>query len=157
MTWHDMTWHDMMRSVKLLFHFWALFCMLWSVYYSVLVIIYNNCEMITLALYGTVFVIWYYSTFSHFLSLHTQRPLTHSYPNPPLPFPPLLSSCSFLATYGVGSGATSLSTESVMNFAKTAGAFTHSNAEVRDSAKVGNDIVSCFLVGVCLIVYQEKV
>ena len=39
------------------------------------------------------------------------------------------------ATYGVGSGS-GLATDSVMNFAKSCGAFTHSNAEVRDSAKV---------------------
>ena len=41
----------------------------------------------------------------------------------------------FSATYGVGSGS-GLATEAVMNFAKSCGAFTHSNAEVRDSAKV---------------------
>jgi hypothetical protein len=40
------------------------------------------------------------------------------------------------ATYGVGGTGGSLSTEGVMNFAKTTGAFTHSNAEVRDSARV---------------------
>jgi centrosomal protein CEP104 len=39
-----------------------------------------------------------------------------------------------VTTYGIG-GGTGLATEGVMNFAKAAGAFAHSNAEVRDSAK----------------------
>ena len=39
-----------------------------------------------------------------------------------------------VTAYGVG-GATGLSTEAVMNYAKNTGAFAHSNAEVRDSAK----------------------
>jgi len=39
-----------------------------------------------------------------------------------------------VSAYGVG-GGTGLSTESVMNYAKNTGAFAHSNAEVRDSAK----------------------
>jgi hypothetical protein len=86
----------------------------------------------------------------------------HSYYHLPSYLTPLELHPSLLlspATYGVGGGATSLSTESVMNFAKAAGAFTHSNAEVRDSAKVkvlsylilSCDILPLFNVILCLV------
>lgn len=52
------------------------------------------------------------------------------------------------ATYGVGGTGASLTTEGVMNFAKTTGAFTHSNAEVRDSARVR------IFVGLCVFVLR---
>jgi hypothetical protein len=55
------------------------------------------------------------------------------------------------ATYGVGGTGGSLSTEGVMNFAKTTGAFTHSNAEVRDSARVRQSSLHGSNCSVCQI------
>ena len=58
-----------------------------------------------------------------------------------------------VTTFGVG-GNTGLSTEAVMNYAKSTGSFAHSNAEVRDSAKeltvavqgvVGTDAIESYL------------
>ena len=55
-------------------------------------------------------------------------------PHPSSLLPSPLLMIDLVTAYGVG-GATGLSTEAVMNYAKNTGAFAHSNAEVRDSAK----------------------